>query len=104
MQIVALAIIKIAALQFYRRIFVTRNGTLNKIIWTLQALIVVWCIGFFGYYPGACDSHPEAAWSGYVGFAQYCIKSEKFEQAFGISDFLLDTAVLVVPLPSVRNK
>ena len=101
MQIVALGIIKIAALLFYKRIFVTRNNILNKLIWLLIVIVAVWSVGFFSYYIGACGTHPEAAWSGYIEFAQYCLKTEYFEQAFGISDFMLDTMVLVVPLPSV---
>ena len=101
MQIIALGIIKIAALLFYKRIFVTRNDMLNKLIWLPIFIVVIWSIGFFAYYIGACDTHPAAAWSGYIEFAQYCLKTEYFEQAFGISDFMLDTMVLVVPLPSV---
>jgi hypothetical protein len=104
LQIPALASIKIAALFFYRRIFVTssKQRVLNWITWILIVIIIIWGMGFTGYYIGACDSHILAAWSGYLGFATYCLKTELFEQAYAVSDFMLDTMVLVIPLPSVR--
>ena len=76
-------------------------GILKQIIWILIALTTMWAVGFLTYYVAACGSHPDAAWGGLLPFAQYCIKTERFEEAYAISDFLLDTFVLIVPLPSV---
>ncbi|KAF4635034.1 hypothetical protein G7Y89_g3062 [Cudoniella acicularis] len=102
-QISALSIIKVAALFFYRRIFVasTRSNILNRIIWILMTIIFLWGIGFTAFYIVACGSHVPAAWSGFIGFATYCLDTEKFEEAYAISDFLIDTFVLAIPLPSI---
>ena len=93
---------KVAALAFYKRLFVTSTGILNRAIWILIILTTIWAIGFVTYYAAACGSHPDAAWGGLLPFAQYCIKTELFEEAYAISDFLLDTFVLIIPLPSVN--
>ena len=76
-------------------------GILKQAIWILIGLTTIWAVGFLSYYVAACDSHPDAAWGGLLPFAQYCIKTEKYEEAYAISDFLLDTFVLMIPLPSV---
>ncbi|KAF7889887.1 uncharacterized protein EAF02_002302 [Botrytis sinoallii] len=103
LQIWALASIKTAAIFFYRRIFVpsARNSVLNWILLGSIGIIIAWAIGFTAFSVAACGSHLTAAWSGYIGFATYCLRTEKFEQAYAISDFLLDTFVLAVPLPSI---
>ena len=103
-QIPALALIKVAALRFYRRIFCpTRAGVLYIAIWILISLVVAWAIGFIVFYVASCGNHPEAAWSGLIEFLDHCRDSETFENSYAISNFLLDTAVLVAPLPSVST-
>ncbi|CAG8979098.1 hypothetical protein HYALB_00000229 [Hymenoscyphus albidus] len=102
-QILALTLIKLSALAFYRRIFcAVKPSPLNYIIWTLIGLCVAWAIAFVSFYAASCGSHPQATWQGIFPFIQYClVLSEKFEESFAISDFILDTLVLVVPLPSI---
>ena len=101
-QIPTLALIKVAALCFYRRLFVTSRGRLlNKIIWAIIILTTAWAISFIAFYVAACGSHVKAAWGGYLPFSQYCLTTERFEEAYAISDFMLDTFVLIVPIPSV---
>jgi len=104
LQIVALATIKVTALAFYRRIFVTRthNTILDIIIWSLLIIVIAWGLGLIGFYIAACGTHVDAAWSGFTGFKTFCLRTERFEKAYAISDFLLDTFVLIVPLPSVQ--
>lgn len=34
---------------------------------------------------------------------EYCYRTLVFEEAYAISDFILDILVLVIPLPSVRG-
>jgi len=105
LQVIGLAIIKISALAFYRRIFCSiKPSPLNTIIWVLIFVCVAWGIAFVGFYAGACGSHPSAQWSGTIEFLEYCIDLDpKFEKGFAASDFILDTLVLIVPIPSVWN-
>ncbi|CAG8955511.1 hypothetical protein HYFRA_00009463 [Hymenoscyphus fraxineus] len=104
-QLVALSIIKITALAFYRRVFCSvRPSPMNTIIWILIIITTAWGIGFIGFYAGGCGRHPAAAWQGNLPFLEYCIDlTPKFEKSFAISDFILDTFVLAVPLPSVGS-
>ena len=36
-----------------------------------------------------------------MSYLQYCIRSLQFEEAYAISDFILDVIVLILPLPLV---
>lgn len=104
MQILALGLIKTAALSFYRRIFCPQKpSVLNSIIWALICLTVTWTIACIAAYVAACGSHPAAAWAGNVPYVLYCGKQTlPFEEAYAASDFVLDVFVLVTPIPSVR--
>ena len=105
MQILALGLIKIAALSFYRRIFCPlKPSILNTTIWILICLTVTWTITCIITYVAACGSHPSAAWEGNIPYVLYCGKNTlPFEEAYAISDFVLDVFVLATPIPSVRS-
>jgi hypothetical protein len=77
---------------------------LNTVIWILIIITTAWGISFIGFYAGSCGSHPAAAWQGNIPFIKYCLDvTPKFEKAFAASDFILDTLVLIVPIPSVST-
>ncbi|KAL8782484.1 MAG: hypothetical protein Q9195_009633 [Heterodermia aff. obscurata] len=102
--ILDLAIIKIAALAFFRRVFCThRPSLLDTIIRTLIFLIVIWAIAFIIFYASACGNHPTAAWEGNAGgvIPLSCRITAQFEEAYAITDFAFDLLVLVVPIPSI---
>ena len=103
MQILALGLIKIAALSFYRRIFCPhKSSILNTTIWVLIYLTIAWTVGCIISYVAACGSHPSAAWEGNIPYVLYCGKNTlPFEEAYAISDFALDVFVLAIPIPSV---
>ncbi|KAM3080819.1 hypothetical protein ACMFMG_004773 [Clarireedia jacksonii] len=103
LQLFALTLIKCSALAFYRRVFCTvRPSLLNTVIWILIIITTAWGIGFIGFYAGSCGSHPSAAWQGNIPFIKYCRDiTPKFEQAFAASDFILDSFVLIIPIPSI---
>lgn len=66
--------------------------------------MVAWVISFVVFYSLSCGSHLSALWGGDLSFVEYCVKlTEKFEEAYAISDFILDSLVLLVPLPSVSR-
>lgn len=49
-----------------------------------------------------CGSHIAALWVGYDVWSVYCsVMSPAFEEAFAISNFLLDLWILLLPLPNV---
>ncbi|KAF4628103.1 hypothetical protein G7Y89_g10045 [Cudoniella acicularis] len=104
LQLIELSFIKCSALAFYRRVFCSiRPSILNTVIWVLMSLTVAWAVSFIIFYTTTCGTHLDASWEGDIPFLKYCINSaEKFYKAFAISDFILDTLVLLVPIPSVR--
>jgi len=103
LQLVVLSIIKIAALAFYRRVFcAVRPSPMNTIIWILISITAAWGVAFIGFYAGGCGRNPAAAWQGDLPFLEFCIHlTPQFEKSFAISDFILDTLVLIVPIPSI---
>ena len=102
LQIPALALIKCAAFYFYSRIFCPhRRSTLSYLLWGLISLTTVWAVAFIIAYVTACGTHPAAAWESQMSYLQYCIRSLQFEEAYAISDFILDVIVLILPLPLV---
>lgn len=66
-----------------------------------MSLTTVWALAFIIAYVTACGTHPAAAWESQMSYLQYCIKSLQFEEAYAISDFILDVIVIVLPLPLV---
>ena len=66
-----------------------------------MSLTIVWVLAFVIAYVTACGTHPAAAWESQMSYLQYCIKSLQFEEAYAISNFILDVIVLALPLPLV---
>ena len=58
-------------------------------------------LAFIIAYVTGCGAHPAAAWESQVSYFQNCLKTSQFEDAYAISDFILDVIVLVLPLPRV---
>jgi hypothetical protein len=90
---------------FYRRLFCAmRPSILNTIILTLVAIVVAWVIGFLVLYCLSCGSNIDALFQGDIPYVVYCLNLiEKFEEGYAISDFILDSLILLIPLPSVRT-
>ena len=104
LQTLDLALIKIAALAFFRRVFCTyRPSLLNSIIWTLIFLIAAWAITVITVFGSAVAKHPNAAWEGDFILERYGFIAKRLEEAFAITDFCFDFLVLAVPIPSVIN-
>ena len=102
LQIPALALIKSAAFSFYRRIFCPhRQGALNSLLGGLIILTVGWGVAMIITYVTACGTHPAAAWESEISYVRYCKSTLHWEEAFAISDFILDVLVLIIPLPLV---
>ena len=55
-----------------------------------MSLTIVWALAFIIAYVAACGTHPTAAWESQTSYLQYCITLLQFEEAYAISDFVLD--------------
>ena len=105
MQTIALGFVKLSILFYYRRVFNTPNiqrGIFDVLTKILIALTATWSIAFFFTLLFKCGTSIEAQWGTVVDLMEKC--GSKFflvEDAFGISDFLLDLAVLLLPIPKV---
>lgn len=99
-----MALIKGAALSFYRRILCPhRQGTLNSLLLGLTFLTVGWAVALIITYVTACGIHSTAAWESEISYVCYCKTSLHCEEAFAISDFIVDVLVLTLPLPLVHS-
>ena len=74
---------------------------LNLTLWSLMIITAGWAVALVITYVTACGTHPAAAWESEMSYVRYCKSTLKWEEAFAISDFVLDVLVLVVPLPLV---
>ena len=68
-----------------------------------MSLTIGWALAFIIAYVTACGAHPAAAWESQMSYLQYCLKTLQFEEAYAISDFILDVIVLLLPLPLVLH-
>ena len=105
MQIVALGLVKLSFLFFYRRIFVTGVSKTSKwfsrVTWGLIILISVWTIGFFFALLFSCKGHWSAFWSSVVDLATQCVKTLNLEMALATTDFATDVIIMILPIPKV---
>lgn len=103
-QALALGLIKLSALTFYRRIFTGkgRTTTFDVINNVTIVIVVLWTMVMFIMNALQCGRHMTALWVGPEDWLAYCSTiSPKFEEAFGISNVILDVWILALPLPKV---
>ena len=99
--ILALSVIKLSVLFFYRRIFV---GKKFKIYWfTLCAIVALWCLVFFFAEIFQCSVHPDYWWTSKYTSHKLLFKTGDLELAFAGLDVILDLLILATPLPLIWN-
>lgn len=102
MQVLALGFIKLSVLFFYRRIFCTIGGgvfdCVNKI---LLGVTAAWTLTFFFTHLFSCGKEITALWGPLKDTIRFCKNTLSMENGFGISDFVLDFLVLILPIPKV---
>jgi len=101
LSILASGFTKLSIAYFYRRLFVTRNG--SPFDWAIRisvAIVVLWTISFFLASLFECGVHFSANW-GSVEDLSYCTAAFNIDNAFVVSDLLTDILVLCLPLPVV---
>lgn len=94
----ALGLIKLSVLFFYRRIF--RGRAFDILNWILITLVVLWTLGFFLVQVFDCRTHFFTNW-GPVKDLEKCLNPFNQLFAYSISDVIIDVFILVLPVPLV---
>jgi len=99
--LLSLALSKLSALFFYRRIFYIggQQNWFNIVILGTAVVVVLWLIVFEFLTGFQCGTHFSALWDG--TYLTYCTISFPFLYGLALSDFLLDIWILALPIPSV---
>ena len=101
--VIALGLIKLSVLFFYRRIFCpAREGKFHIITGVTIILTVVWAIGFFFAFMFKCGRHVSSSWGTIKDLTTQCA-GFGLQESFGISDFIFDLIILVMPIPRVQT-
>ena len=99
----SLGFTRVSALLFYRRIFcvVGRTAALRAAIYTNIMVISLWMAAFIILPPLQCG--PDlGVWSAPASVrAVHCRMGNRIILSFCISDLLIETAVIVMPMPSI---
>lgn len=103
--VLAFGIIKLSITFYYRRIFVTKKGSLfDWITKAALAIEVLWTIGCLFGFIFSCGTHIYANWSSVQDGLLYCGPSANVNSAFVVSDLITDVMVLCLPLPVVSTR
>lgn len=101
MQVLALALIKVSILLFYRRIFLGR--AFNVASWVLIGVGVAWGFAFFIVQFAACGTSLAAEWSSLAALKGKCVNTFDVFIFLSAFDVALDLAILLIPIPLVRK-
>ncbi|KUJ19154.1 uncharacterized protein LY89DRAFT_780163 [Mollisia scopiformis] len=102
MSVICIGCIKLSVVMFYRRIFVTHNKSWFS--WAssiICGVIVAWTIAFFFVFLFYCGTHIEKEWSTVVEIIEYCPNALNDQIAIGVSDAIVDIAILLIPIPMI---
>lgn len=99
MQIVALMILKLAFLFFYRRIF--RGRTFNILSWTLIGIVIVWAISFFIAILAACGTSIRTNFKTLGALKAECVDTFVILVCLAVFDVAVDLAIMILPIPLV---
>jgi hypothetical protein len=101
MSVPTLGIIKLSVLSFYRRIFVIEKRNARNGHNLLACIISLWIGGFTLTFMFACKGHFSAWWTSAFSLMTKCIDTLELLFAFAVTDFVLDAAVILLPIPVV---
>ncbi|KAI9666120.1 MAG: hypothetical protein M1821_004055 [Bathelium mastoideum] len=95
--------VKCSVLFFYRRIFCPHHKTSVFSLITIGSLIIVtlWAIGFLFATIFQCGTKFYSAWSTPLNYELNCPRVDKKNVAFGISDFIIDFWIVILPIPVI---
>lgn len=99
---IAYGFIKLSIISFYRRLFVTRKGTIfDHIMKLMGVLVLLWTVTFILMVVFACNTTFWANWGSTAAQLQHCPIGFTSEYGLAISDFILDIVIILMPLPQV---
>ncbi|KAI0180359.1 hypothetical protein GGR52DRAFT_240465 [Hypoxylon sp. FL1284] len=96
----AITLVKLSILTFYREIFAV-SRTFQRWNWAVSALCVAWLLVTTFCNAFQC-SPPSALWE-YLGSTEYCIASGPLWLGYELTNFFLDVMILVLPLAMVHR-
>ena len=68
-----------------------------------MVVVILWAIAMILMNSLQCGKKIDALWTGSDQFLIYCNYVVPYEEAFAITNFLLDLWILLLPLPKVIN-
>jgi hypothetical protein len=100
-QILTIGCTKLSFVFFYRRVFVTGNSKRNlfsKVTWAMIVLLTSWTLAFTFAMLFNCGKDVDAQWT---GENTRCDNPISPQNALGISDFITDCFVFLLPIPMI---
>ena len=96
LQTIAVGLVKLAILFFYRRIF---TGRVFKIAsWTIITLTAAWTVVFLFNIIFACGSNVWAEWGSTNDLKIYCDNTVVMLEAMAITEFIIDLMIILLPV------
>ncbi|KAI2628558.1 hypothetical protein GGR54DRAFT_587774 [Hypoxylon sp. NC1633] len=96
----AITLVKLSILTFYREIFAV-SRTFQRWNWAASALCIIWLIIVTFCNAFQCNP-PSALWE-HLGATEYCIASGPLWLGYELTNFFLDVLVLVLPVVMVHR-
>jgi len=99
----ALCLIKLSFLVFYKRLFSPQKiSKIRYIISALMVFIILWGLAYTLIHLFICGTNFSAFWESYTSLRTKCVETLKMEYSFGVTDFISDFTIFVLPMPMVR--
>lgn len=101
--VVAVGLIKLSILFFFRHLFQGRayRNLFDYINWTLITLTTAWTLAFTLNIVFICGSEPAALWQTSFWEEQKCVNTYALFLTCAISNFLIDLGIVVEPIAMV---
>lgn len=99
MAVVALALLKLVILFFYRRIF--RGRGFNIASWILTGIVVAWAVAFFIAKLAACGNSIRTNFDTLGKLKEKCVNTFTLLVCLTVFDVVVDLAIMILPIPLV---
>jgi hypothetical protein len=105
LNIAALTFIKLSCIFVYKRIFAKgSNITVTTIIWTINAIILLWGIGYFFAFLFGCGTHFNDFWTNIENQLKCPADLAMIQKSLAMSDVIMDGIILIFPILLVSAK
>ena len=99
-QVLALGLVKLSILFFYRRVF--RGRAFNIANWVLIGTVTAWATTFFIAIVAGCGTSIAARFQTLGALKKECVNTFAIEVALAVTDVAVDLVMLIMPIPLVR--